>query len=27
MSGLARARAQLKKSLLRAKEQEEHRGV
>jgi RNA polymerase sigma factor (sigma-70 family) len=27
MSGLARARAQLKKSLLRAKDQEEHRGV
>ncbi len=27
MSGLARARAQLKKSLLRAKEQEEHRGL
>jgi RNA polymerase sigma factor (sigma-70 family) len=27
MSGLARARAQLKKCLLRAKEQEEHRGL
>jgi RNA polymerase sigma-70 factor, ECF subfamily len=27
MSGLARARAQLKKDLLRAKEREEHRGV
>lgn len=27
MSGLARARAQLKKSLLRAREQEEHRGL